>query len=79
MVCARWIGGRGTVERARELLGREPVPSPAGPEYWPDLSASDVVKLAEVRYSAGLTSAEVERLAAEFPDARYWWILEHDY
>ena len=79
MVCARWLGMSGTLERAHAVLMRAPACSTVGFECWADLTPAETEAIAEARYADGASPDEVRALAARFAAPTYWWMLERTY
>jgi hypothetical protein len=78
VVCTRWVGGNGTAERAREVLGRPPDETKLGEESWA-LAPGEAAAIAEAHYGGGIDPVAVASLAAEWPEERFWWALYRNY
>ncbi|HTN82439.1 MAG TPA: hypothetical protein VL242_02075 [Sorangium sp.] len=79
MVCRRWLGMGGTLDRARHILGRAPHRSRVGMDCWTDLTASEASSIAEASYAGGAGPAEIDDYAKAFPPPAFWWLLVRDY
>ena len=75
VVTERWIGGTQVRERVSEVLRRPPDHQAAGFFSWGSITVFEASRISEVHYADGLTPAEVEQLAVEFPVERFWWAI----
>ena len=79
VVVDRWMGQRGTLERAREVLSRPADHVALGTENWGRVRPEQVVAIAEASYVGGPKPDEVAAWAADFGGSRYIWGLLRDH
>lgn len=75
----RWIGRSGVRDRVHEVLPRPPDHEECAFASWGRLTVPEAVQICEAHYADGLTPADVEQLANEFPAERFWWALTMDW
>ncbi|WP_437976474.1 hypothetical protein WMF11_03980 [Sorangium sp. So ce295] len=79
VVCSRSLGGNLTLERARQVLGREPGTRMPGLEAWSGVSPDELRQISSASYAHGADPAEIDVIAQRFPSSRYLWILVRDF
>lgn len=79
VVCQHWLGGRGTLAAALDVLARAPQAPRSGLECWSPVTSDEVRRITAAGYGDGATAEEVERLALRFPAGNYVWMLARDF
>ena len=75
----RWIGQSQVRNKVYQVLPRPPDHEEGAFASWGRITAPEAVQICEAHYANGLTPADVERLASELPDDRFWWSLTMDW
>jgi hypothetical protein len=78
VLASRWIGMSGTIQLAREVLGRDPDHREGGFETWA-VSSEEAARIMAGRYAGGLDEAELKALVERLDERACLWILEHDF
>ena len=79
VVSERWVGGNGVRDQLLQELGRPPDHHRCGFASWGRITIPEASRICEAHYGDGVSPADVEQLAIEFPGDRFWWIFHVDY
>lgn len=79
VVYARWLGGTGTLEAARDVLRRSPTTTSTGLECWAPITRDEAERIAAAHYADGATPEDIARLSIRFPCSRYIWMVVRDF